>query len=190
MRRIEPGALVVPILAALALHARAASAQEPPPPAPAPAPAPAVDPLRFRGGISFSGGGMFVSGYALGMFGIDGRVGVQINDLVGVYAQPYISLGGGRVPGTSGLAFNTGATLNADFTFIDHVFVGAGGGGGLVGSVGGGQIHVRAGGYPVMRYGKDGVRRRGFMIGADLSVHFAAGLVLVQPMVGIGYEAF
>jgi hypothetical protein len=178
MPRINLGARVAPFIAALALCASTASAQEAP------------DGPRFRGGVSVGGGGLFISGYTFGMGGVDGRLGVQINNLIGVYAQPYLSGGGGSISGATGATGTAGVNLLVDFTFIDQIFVGAGGGGGLVGDAAAGQLHLRFGGYPLMKRGDNGIRRKGLMIGADLSVHFVDGLKLMQPMFSIGYEAY
>jgi len=72
-------------------------AMEAPPPMPPPMPPPpARDGPRFRGGVSFSGGGAFVAGWGLGFAGVDGRLGVQLNNLIGIYAQPYFMLGYGE----------------------------------------------------------------------------------------------
>jgi hypothetical protein len=178
MRGTKLGVCVAPFVAAFALWTSAASAQEAP------------DGPRFRGGISAGAGGLFISGYTFGLGGIDGRLGVQINNLIGLYAQPYLSFGGGNISGATGLTGTAGALVMVDFTLIDQIFVGAGGGGGLVGAAGDGQLHLRVGGYPIMRRGDNGIRRRGLMIGADLSVHFVDGLKLLQPMLAIGYEAY
>jgi hypothetical protein len=168
-----------------------------------------TDGPRFRGGVALSGGGLAGGGVqsGLGLFGVDGRIGVQINNLIGVYGQPYLGVGGG-----SGLFIGTvGALVMVDFTFIDHIFVGAGGGGGLVfggvsapvacfngvcdsssgGAFTAGQAHLRLGGYPVVAQGLNGIRRKGLMVGLDLAVHIVPGIgPLFQPMVGVGYEAF
>jgi hypothetical protein len=178
MARFKLGVCVLPFVAALALTAATASAQEAP------------DGPRFRGGVALDGGGLFISGYAFGLVGVDGHLGVQINNLIGVYAQPYFSVGGGSISGATGITGTAGVNAMVDFTFIDQIFVGAGGGGGLVGSAAAGQLHLRVGGYPIMRRGDNGIRRRGLMIGADVSVHFIEGFVLMQPMLSIGYEAY
>jgi hypothetical protein len=79
--------------------------------------------------------------------------------------------------------------VNVDFTFIDRLFVGVGGGAGLIGAVGVPQVQLRVGGYPVMVHGH-GARRKALMVGGDFSLHIISGVVLMQPMFNIGYEAF
>lgn len=145
---------------------------------------------RFRGGIALEGGGIFVSGYGIGLGGVEGRLGVQINNLIGVYAQPAINFGGGKYGGVTGITGSAGGTAVVDFTFLNQIFVGAGGGGAIIGSLPGGQLHIRAGGYPVFTHGANGIRRKGLMIGLDLRVWFVSGGTLVSPMLGVGYEAF
>ncbi len=84
-----------------------------------------ADGPRFRFGIS-AGGGFLAGPVSGGYGGGDLRLGVQVNDLVAVYAQPQLgyygadgsSIGGGLL----------GATAIVDVTLIDRFFVGAGGG--------------------------------------------------------------
>ncbi len=148
------------------------------------------DGVRFRGGISGGGGGMFLNGYSLGLGGVDGRLGVQINDLIGVYAQPQLAIYGGSVGAATGIGGIVGGSAVVDFTFLDQIFVGIGGGGALLNNPAAGELHIRAGGYPVMGFGEDNIRRKGLMIGADLRVFFVSSVVLISPTVNIGYEAF
>lgn len=171
-----------PLFAALVLTASSASAQqaEPGP----------RDGVRFRGGVALAGGGLFIAGYGLGLGGVDGRLGVQINNMIGVYAQPYITFGGGKIAGTPGVTGTAGSNVLVDFTFKDQIFVGAGGGGGLIGGLTAGQAHLRLGGYPVVERGLNGIRRKGLMLGLDLGLHFGSGFTLLQPMLSVGYEAF
>jgi hypothetical protein len=178
---IKHACLVAPLLAALVLSASSASAQE-------------KDGPRFRGGVAAGAGGLFISDYGLGLGGIDGHLGVQINNMIGVYAQPYLWVGGGKIAGVSGVTGGVGSNVIVDFTFADQFFVGAGGGGGIIGSVGLGQLHIRGGAYPVWTHGVNGIRRKGLMVSADVGIHLgnSSGYFykLVQPMVMIGYEAY
>ncbi|MFO0592947.1 MAG: hypothetical protein U0441_35730 [Polyangiaceae bacterium] len=118
------------------LAATAASAQEAPAdPAPAPtttaAPAgtyyaPPGDPgaapkpekrdrVRMRGGIALSGGGLLVpSMFNLGMAGLQGSVGVQINNHYGVYFLPNFDILFGNLGG-----FRVGSAAIFDYTFMD-----------------------------------------------------------------------
>lgn len=150
------------------------------------------DGVRFRGGVSIGAGALLVSGFTAGMGGVDGRIGVQINDLIGVYAQPHLSFGAGDLGSTTGFTGAAGTSVLADFTFVDQVFVAAGGGFSYLGAVPdpGGELHFRVGGYPVVGEGENGIRRKGLMLGADMRVYFLGGTTILQPMGSIGYEAF
>ena len=83
------------------------------------------DEPRFRGGISAGGGALiYDSGMGTliaGVGTVDGRIGVQIMDLLGVYVQPHLALGAS----SNNFAGSVGGTLVVDFTFIDHIFVGS-----------------------------------------------------------------
>jgi hypothetical protein len=149
------------------------------------------DGLRFRGGVDIAGGGLLVSGFGVGMGGVDGRIGLQINDLIGAYVQPHLAFGGGKYHGASVFTGVAGASGIVDFTFFDQLFVGGGGGFAYVGEIPdpGASLHFRFGGYPLQGDG-EGARRKGLLIGADLHVHFVQGFTLLQPMLAIGYEAF
>ena len=69
-------------------------------------------------------------------------------------------------------------------------FVGAGGGFGVVNNPSGGVIHLRAGGYPLMGHGENGVRRKGLVLGVDSRFFLLSGTTVMQLTGGIGYEAF
>ena len=168
----------------------AAPAATPAAPAAPPPPVRPPDGVRFRGGISLGGGGEFVSGFTAGLGGLDGRLGVQINKLVGVYLQPHFSAGAGSIGSVSGATATAAATVLADFTFIDRIFVGAGAGYGLVNNPHGAAIHVRFGGYPLMKFSEVAPRRKGLMVGADLRTYFTQVGPVVQLMAAVGYEAY
>lgn len=152
---------------------------------------------RFRFGISggpgiFSvkpkGGGTGV-GFTYG--GMDLRFGAQINDLLGVYAQPvlgYYSTGDAGIFGVGGLL---GASVIADATLLDHFFVGGGVGYHIYNNPAGASLVFRAGGYPIMGRSKEKIRRKGLMLGADLRVSFLSDFApIIQPTFNLGYEAF
>lgn len=146
------------------------------------------DGVRFRGGISGGAGAEILTGGTTIMGGVDGRVGVQINHLIGVYAQPQLSFG--SFGGALGITGTFTTTAVVDFTFIDHLLVGAGGGFGVFNNPTGPVVHLRAGGYPLMGHGEDGIRRKGLMLAFDMRLGFITGDTVVYPMGSIGYEAF
>jgi hypothetical protein len=162
----------------------------PPPPPPPPLPPRGVDGPRFRGGVAFSAGGAFVAGWELGMAGVDGRVGIQLNNLIGIYVQPYFMLGSGERNGVRGFTGFAGGAAMVDFTFFDRFFAGAGGGGAILNNPGAGELHIRLGAYPLFGRGLDGVRRKGLMTGVDMRVYFASGFQVVNVMASVGYEVY
>ncbi|MFO0580419.1 MAG: hypothetical protein U1A78_41130 [Polyangia bacterium] len=176
--------------AAVPAETSPAAAATPAAPAAPPPPVRPPDGVRFRGGISLGGGGEFVSGFTAGLGGLDGRLGVQINKLVGVYLQPHFSAGAGSIGNVSGATATAAATVLADFTFIDRIFVGAGAGYGLVNNPHGAAIHFRFGGYPLMKFSEVAPRRKGLMVGADLRTYFTQVGPVVQFMAAVGYEAY
>ena len=140
--------------------------------------------------MSVSGGGAFVAGWNLGFVGFDGRIGVQLNNLIGIYAQPYFMLGYGERGDFKAFTGFAGAAAMVDFTFLDRFFAGAGAGGAILNNPGAGELHIRIGGYPLLGRGFDPARRKGLMVGVDMRVYFASGFQIVNVMGGVGYEAF
>lgn len=156
-----------------------------------------ADGVRFRFGVD-GGLGFFTAANEVGpasvscmYYGVDLRFGAQINNLIGVYAQPtlgYYSAGNGGALAGGGLI---GTTVGADATFIDRLFVGAGVGYTVYNSPGGVTPILRLGGYPLMSRSDQKARRKGLMVGADLRFTFLDGLkTIVMPTFNVGYEAF
>jgi hypothetical protein len=155
---------------------------------------------RLRAGISVGAGGLFAGGgYGVGLAGVDGRIGVQINNLVGVYAQPYFVGGDGSYAAGSGSVVSFGADAVIDFTLASRFFIGVGGGGGGTlfkqGNGDSGQLIFRAGFYPIVvrRFRRPG--RGGLMVGLDVRPIFLTGfgngeVSLVQATANIGWELF
>ncbi|MFW6088056.1 MAG: hypothetical protein ACODAG_12675, partial [Myxococcota bacterium] len=153
-----------------------------------------VDGARFRGGVALTGGGEFVSSadFSAKMFGVDGRLGVQLNHLLGLYAALHLSFGSGSERGAS-VSTGTFATFAmADFTFLDALFAGAGIGYGVMNNPSGPALAFRVGGYPLKSAPDDRARRRGLMVSFEARTYFlgdpyGTGL---QFMAAVGYEAF
>lgn len=152
------------------------------------------DGVRFRGGIAAVGGAEFLDNFGIGMGGLEGRLGVQLDNLIGIYAQPYLAFGAGDIGGASGGTGTAGVSALVDFTFANRVFVGVGGGAGILNNPAGPELHIRAGAYPVMGYGENGYTRKGLMVGLESRVFFLSqggtGLTVMQLFGTIGYEAF
>lgn len=193
-----PAAAVAPAASTPAPDPTPVAATSPVPEAPPPVAAPPTPPppparkdgVRFRGGISLGGGGEFISGFTAGLGAIDGRLGVQINKLVGVYLQPHVAFGAGSIGSISGATGSAAATVMVDFTFIDRIFVGAGGGFGIVNNPYGAVAQLRFGGYPVIKIAEDRPRRKGLMVGADTRFYFTQVGPVLELIASVGYEAF
>jgi hypothetical protein len=199
----EPAATGEPSVAEQAAPAEAAPAETPTPAATAPAAAggdassPVADGARFRFGVA-AGIGFFTAASEVGTakvsctyYGADLRLGAQINDLLGVYAQP--TLGYYSVDDAGGLAAGglLGVAVVADATIIDRFFVGAGLGYTVYNSPAGVTPILRVGGYPLMGRSEQKARRKGLMLGADLRFTSLEGLkTIVMPTFNLGYEAF
>lgn len=146
----------------------------------------APDGARFRFGVSGGVGPVLGEGFDFFYGGVDLRFGAQINDLLGIYAQPQLGFYSGAL-GVGGLV---GASAVADFTFIDRIFVGAGVGYAVLNNPSGLELHMRVGGYPLMSRSTEKARRKGLMVGADLRLHFIENITVFAPTFSIGYEAF
>jgi hypothetical protein len=149
---------------------------------------------RFRSGISLGGGVEKVSVVSGGMFGFDGRLGLQWNDLLGFYVQPHLSFG--SLSGDAGGIGVTGGTgtfsvaAMGEATFVDRFFVGAGFGYGVLNNPSGPMVQARAGGYLLTSRGEDGVRRKGLMVGVDFRSIFVDGATGVLVLASLGYEKY
>lgn len=146
---------------------------------------------RFRFGVAGGIGRLTTEGVGFDYYGVDLRFGWQANDALAIYAQP--QLGYYQLDGMSGL-FGSGGLLGssvvADYTLFDYFFVGGGVGYAVLNSPSGAELHLRAGGYPLMFRSDTKVRRRGLMVGVDLRVHFVEGYTFVAPTLNAGYDAF
>jgi hypothetical protein len=181
------------------LVSSSARAEEPvPAPTAAAAPASEADGGRFRFGIDATAGLESVSAdnasVSGAMYGADLRLGWQVNNLLAIYAQPHLSFGtlstsgsGAQVSGATGTF--TG-TVIGEVTLINRLFAGAGFGYGLLNNPSGPAVELRAGGYPLMGRGDNGIRRKGLMLGVDFRSVFVSGATGILFMGCIGYEAF
>jgi hypothetical protein len=184
-----------------AAPAEAAPAATPAPAAAAPAggdtSSAVADGVRFRFGVA-GGIGFFTASDEAGTakvsctyYGADLRLGAQINNLFGVYAQP--TLGYYSADGSGGLAAGglLGMAVVADATLIDRFFVGAGLGYTVYNNPAGLTPILRIGGYPLMSRSEQKARRKGLMLGVDLRFTSLEGLnTIVMPTFNLGYEAF
>lgn len=193
MKRQVTGGLMLIALLAAARTARTAEAQD------SQAGSPRVDEGRFRFGVSGGVGAFSVQSEFGGQkvdfsyYGTDARFGYQINDLIGIYGQPTLGyytadLAEGQGPlAVGGLL---AATVLAEVTLVNRLFVGGGVGHTIYNSPNGLSALVRIGGYPLVWSG-DNARRHGLMLGVDLRFTKLEGLkTIFMPSLNVGYEAF
>ena len=163
-----------------------------------------ADGVRFRGGIAAEGG-MFwvVDTNRIPLIGLQGHVGVQINNRVGIYAAPSFDYFVGNLKGINPSAavlvdytfgrFTAGIGPHVEYFSASSPFSGTGGGVGA-------RIHLA--GYPVLNLGEDHIRRNALVIGIDIKIMIwnmtltagertdSFGGSVVEPMLTIGYQAF
>jgi hypothetical protein len=152
------------------------------------------DGVRLRIGASAMIGPLFADSTSAVAFGGEARIGVQVNHLIGIFGTPHFvvaNFGGGALNTIGVFA----ATADVDFTFVNHFYVGAGGGFGIVNNPSGPVLHFRIGGYPLVGRGPNGIRRRGLQIGADIRNYFTSGGLgglgtVTEFTGGIGFDFF
>lgn len=188
------GKTIVAVWTVLALNGSVAWAQDAS--AATPAAPVAADGARFRAGISMGGGIEKVSIASGGMFGIDGRLGLQLNDLLGFYVQPHLSFGSLSVdPGMTGGVGVSGGTgtfsiaAMAEATLVDRFFGGVGFGYGVLNNPSGPMVQARAGGY-LTSSRDEGIRRKGLMLGVDMRAIFVDGATGYLVLGSIGWEKY
>lgn len=159
---------------------------------------PRVDEGRFRFGVSGGLGSFSVQSefggqkVSFSYYGADVRLGYQLNDSIGIYAQPtvgYYSADLAQGQGPLAVGGLLAATVLADITLVDRIFVGGGLGYTIYNSPNGASALLRIGGYPLVWSG-DNARRHGLMLGADLRFTKLEGLkTIFMPSFNLGYEA-
>ena len=223
VRSIVPASVLAGLLVSLA----SATAMADPPaemaPAPMAAPPPGmvlvpVEPVakdggRFRGGVALEGGALVVPGaFSVGIAGVQGQLGGQINNNWGVYAVPSFDIVFGAVGG-----INLGAAVMVDYTLDDTLtfgigpdsdaFVAFGGSNSSVSAAAGGLYGARLhfGWNPALSHETFRARRKALTIGVDMRLlgggiggatvtnngsSASASRFAVMPMLTIGYNAF
>jgi len=166
-------------------------------PAAAPAALPATtlaraDGPRFRWGYNLNLGLESVAGFSGPMGGMDLRLGMQMNDLLGIYVQSFLAFGKLGTEGSvvSGWTGTMALAAMAEATLKDRFFAGAGVGYGVLNNPSGFMLQARVGGYPLMSRVKDSVRRKGLMVGLDMRTIFVDGYTGVLVMGSVGYEKY
>lgn len=150
------------------------------------------DHARFRGGVSLYGGGYLIRGTGIGYGGLEGRLGVQIRDWVGIYAEPAFLVGAD----SSGVIGRVSLGVIPEFSVADIWFIGAGP-----------ELYAVAGATKNSYFVASSIvgvnartgfaigskrpgRRHSFTIAADLRLDFFDGHPGVAPALSLGYDAW
>ena len=162
-------------------------------PAPAPTPIPERG-MRLRNGFSLSAGQEWGSGPSDGLsgqlYGVDWRIGAQIDDLYAVYVQTHLSFGNAKIGSASGATGNFAIAAMGERMLPQRLFVAAGGGYGILNNPDGLMAQVRLGWYPFETSSVDKVRR--LNVAADARWYFPGDAIgtVTQVALTIGYDRF
>ncbi len=186
-----------------------------PDPVAAAAPAPAPDPNAsaammqpppnpepsgptLRNGFSLSVGQEFgtsslMNDFSGQLYGIDWRIGAQINKALGVYLHSHLSLGSiSQNDQTAGYTGNFAAALTGEYQLPMRLFFGAGAGYGVLNNPSGPLVQGRAGYY--LFESKDPGKSRRLNVALDFRVYFvsvpAESVTMKHVALSIGYDRF
>jgi hypothetical protein len=156
-----------------------------------------MDGFRLRHGVAFSAGDEIGSGPSSGLsgalYGVDWRIGGQINNDYAVYLDTHLSFGTAHIGATSGYTGNFAVAAMFERTIMNQFFVAAGGGYGVLNNPSGPLGQLRAGWYPLISASDTHARRKGLVVGVDARFYFADAMTIgtvTQLSASIGYEAF
>lgn len=176
------------------VEAPADAAMQPPPPAPAASPA---SEGGFRNGFSLSAGQEFGTSdsgveFSGQLFGVDWRIGAQVNKALAVYLDTHMSLGTVKEgAAASGITGNFATAVVGEYTLPMRLFVGGGFGWGVLNNPSGPLAQVRIGYYPFEKTSMGKARR--LNVALDTRLYFtdyAGGLTMKHIALSIGYDRF
>ncbi|MFN0246836.1 MAG: hypothetical protein ACKV2T_07995 [Kofleriaceae bacterium] len=161
--------------------------------APAPAPLPSPSSSGLRNGFSLSAGQEFggdrdISGT---MFGFDWRIGYRISEPVSIYLHSHLSFGSAsEAGGAKGVTGTFAAAVIGEYMLPMRLFVGGGGGWGVLNNPNGPLAQARVGYYP-FKTNTSGKARR-LNVAVDMRFYFAdQGYGTVnQVQLSLGYDRF
>lgn len=153
--------------------------------------------MVFRNGFSASAGqemGTAASGAEISgqLYGLDWRIGARLNNALSVYLHSHLSFGTASVGGGSGATGNFATALVGEYMLPMGLFVGGGGGYGVLNNPSGPLAQLRAGYYPFKKKGTGKSRR--FNVALDLRWYFiddaGTGVTVTHIALSLGYDAF
>lgn len=156
-------------------------------------PAPEESTSGLRNGFSLSAGQEFGGDRDISatLFGVDWRIGYRISEPISVHLHSHLSFGSGKEGnGASGLTGNVATALVAEYTLPMRLFVGAGGGYGVLNNPHGPLLEARVGYYPLKK--KSAGKARRLNIALDYRAYFAnQGYGTVNHVaISLGYDRF
>jgi hypothetical protein len=151
----------------------------------------------MRHGIGFSLGEEFGSGPSDGLsgslYGMDWRLGAQINNALALYVDTHLSFGTAHIGAASGVTGNFAVAAMGEYTILNKVAIGAGGGYGILNNPSGPLAQARVAWYPLSSASTTSARRKGLMVGFDARFYFADAMqvgTVRQFALSIGYEKY
>ncbi len=127
------------------------------------------------------------------LYGVDWRIGAKINPAISVYLHSHLSFGtGSTTGGASGSTGNFATAVIGEYELPMRVFVGGGGGYGVLNNPSGPLAELRAGYYPFEHSGAEKARR--LNIAADARWYFvssgAQSVTVTHIALSLGYDRF
>ena len=153
--------------------------------------------MRLRNGFSLSAGQEFgttaggadISGQ---LYGVDWRIGAVITEAISVHWHSHLSFGTASVGGGSGATGNFATAVVGEYTFPMRLFVGAGGGYGVLNNPNGPLAELRAGYYPFKKTSAGKARR--LNVALDARWYFVddagTGITVTHIALTLGYDRF
>jgi hypothetical protein len=179
-------------LVSLCLFSSTAFAQDVTAPAPTPTPAPTTG-MTLRNGFSLSVGEEFATiqmqSLSGQLYGLDWRIGAQVNPQLAVYLDTHLSFGTAAIGTASGVTSNFATAVIGEYTLPMRVFVGGGGGYGVLNNPNGPLAQARAGWYPFEAKGEGKSRR--LNVALDSRFYFVDQIgTVTQLSLTLGYDRF
>ncbi len=153
--------------------------------------------VRLRNGFSLSVGqesgktaaGADISGQ---LYGVDWRIGAVVTESISVHLHSHLSLGTASVGGSSGATGNFATAVVGEYTFPMRLFVGGGGGYGVLNNPSGPLAELRVGYYPFKKESAGKARR--LNVALDVRWYFVddagTGVTVTHIALSLGYDRF
>lgn len=180
-----------PAAAPMPADPNGAMAMQPPPPAAPPQGA------TLRNGFSLTVGQEFGTDagnreYTGQLYGIDWRIGMQLNKAIGVYLNSHLSFGQvSEAGGAKGATGNFATAVTGEYTLPMRLFFAGGAGYGVLNNPAGPLVGFRVGYYPFEH--TDPGKARRLNVALDYRLYFTdygGGLTMNHVAFSIGYDRF